>query len=64
MSTSAADDKARPPGQMVDIGDVQLHALIKGEGEPPVVMEAAIGDFCLTWALVQPEVATFSGRQL
>jgi pimeloyl-ACP methyl ester carboxylesterase len=46
-----------PPGAMFDVGDVMLHAIVSGEGGPPVVMEAATWDLALTWSKVQPEVA-------
>lgn len=51
---------APPAGRMLDVGGVQMHIHCSGEGGPPVVMEAAIWDVGLTWALVQPEVAQFT----
>jgi pimeloyl-ACP methyl ester carboxylesterase len=45
------------PGVLVDVGGYRLHAIVEGEGEPPVVLDAGTWDFGLTWALVQPEIA-------
>ncbi len=52
--------KDPPPGERFDVGGYQLHLFSSGKGRPPVVMEAAIWDFSLTWTLVQPEVAKFT----
>jgi pimeloyl-ACP methyl ester carboxylesterase len=52
--------KYPPPGQMVDMGGYRMHIYCQGEGSPTVVMDAGAGDFSLTWALVQPEVAEFT----
>lgn len=54
-----------PPGQRVDLGGYRLHISCQGEkahpGDPTVILEAAgLGECCLTWALVQPEVAWFA----
>jgi pimeloyl-ACP methyl ester carboxylesterase len=52
-----------PPGRMVDMGGYRLHIRCQGAaaaGNPTVVMEGGNGEPCLTWASVQPEVATFA----
>jgi len=52
-----------PPGQMVDVGGYRLHINCQGvpvPGKPTVVMEGGNAESCLTWALVQPEVARFT----
>ncbi len=49
-----------PPGRMVDVGGYRLHLLSSGSGSPTVVFESALGATCLTWALVQSEVARFT----
>jgi len=49
-----------PPGEMIDIGGRRLHAQIAGQGGATVVLEAAILDFHLTWALVALDVAQFA----
>jgi pimeloyl-ACP methyl ester carboxylesterase len=48
------------PGSLIDVGGYRLHLECGGEGRPPVVFEAAMWDFGLTWSLVRPEVATFT----
>jgi len=55
--------KYPPPGQMVDVGGYRLHINCQGipvPGRPTVVMEGGNAESCLTWALVQPEVARFT----
>jgi pimeloyl-ACP methyl ester carboxylesterase len=49
-----------PPGELVDVGGYGLHLQRQGRGSPPVVLEAALGDCSLSWALVQPKVASFT----
>jgi pimeloyl-ACP methyl ester carboxylesterase len=49
-----------PPGQMVDMDGYRLHINCQGEGSPTVVIEAAGGDFSLSWDQVRQEVATFT----
>jgi pimeloyl-ACP methyl ester carboxylesterase len=49
-----------PPGELVDVGGYRLHLQRQGRGSPPVVLEAALGDCSLSWALVQPKVASFT----
>jgi pimeloyl-ACP methyl ester carboxylesterase len=51
------------PGRLVDIGGWRLHLNCVGEtkpGQPTIVLEAGAGDLSVTWALVQPKVATFA----
>lgn len=52
--------KYPPTGRMVDVGGYRLHLYCHGTGSPTVVMEAGMGDFGLTWGLVQPELAKTS----
>jgi pimeloyl-ACP methyl ester carboxylesterase len=49
-----------PPGQLVDVGGHRLHVICRGSGSPLVVLESGIAASSLSWALVQPEVATFT----
>jgi pimeloyl-ACP methyl ester carboxylesterase len=49
-----------PPGQLVDVGDYQLHLHCTGEnkeGSPTVILEQGVGGISSAWAFVQPEVA-------
>ncbi|HSP16678.1 MAG TPA: alpha/beta hydrolase [Thermoanaerobaculia bacterium] len=50
-----------PPGKIVTIGSHRLHCRVEGAGTPTVVFDAPIGASSLGWALVQPEVAKFTG---
>lgn len=49
-----------PPGQLVDIGGYRLHLLIKGQGQPTVVIDAGQGDFSLSWMEIFDQVAQFT----
>jgi pimeloyl-ACP methyl ester carboxylesterase len=49
-----------PPGRRLDIGGAKLHIREMGAGAPTVVLEAGIAGSCLSWSLVQPEVARFA----
>jgi len=46
-----------PPGQLVDVGGYKMHIHCTGQGNPTVILDAGLGDFSVTWGLVQPEVA-------
>jgi pimeloyl-ACP methyl ester carboxylesterase len=49
-----------PPGRLVDIGGIRLHADVigkLGDSFPPVVFEAGIAATSLSWRLVQNEIA-------
>jgi pimeloyl-ACP methyl ester carboxylesterase len=45
------------PGELVDIGDRQLHIYCTGEGSPTVVLEAPAAGMSAAWGWVQPAVA-------
>jgi pimeloyl-ACP methyl ester carboxylesterase len=49
--------KYPPPGEMVDVGGYEMHIHCLGEASPTVVMDAGLGDFSLSWVLVQPRAA-------
>lgn len=53
-------NKVSPPGEMVDIGGFRLHALVRGQGSPAVVLEPALGGFALQYAQIQSAVAAFT----
>ena len=52
-----AKDYTRPH-TLVEVGGRRLNLHCQGQGEPTVVMEGGGFDWSLTWALVQPAVAT------
>jgi len=49
-----------PPGRLVDAGGRRLHTVCRGRGAPTVVLESAIAASSLSWARVQPAVASFT----
>lgn len=49
-----------PPGRLVLVNEKQMHIHVTGEGTPSVVFESGMGASCLSWTLVQPEVAQFT----
>jgi pimeloyl-ACP methyl ester carboxylesterase len=49
-----------PPGLLIDAGGHRLHAVCRGSGSPLVLLESGIAASSLSWALVQPQVATFT----
>jgi pimeloyl-ACP methyl ester carboxylesterase len=46
-----------PPGQLVSVGDHELHIYCVGTGRPTVILEAGGGLMSAHWAWVQSEVA-------
>jgi pimeloyl-ACP methyl ester carboxylesterase len=48
------------PGQMVDVGRFRLHLNCTGAGTPTVIFDNGLASNFLTWAAVQPEVASFT----
>lgn len=58
-SAKAVLRTSHPPiGQMVDVGGYKLHISCVGSGSPTVILDAGAGDLGLTWAQVQPTVAS------
>src|SRR5712692_8442942 len=49
-----------PPGRLVRVNEGRMHIYVTGEGTPSVVFESGMGASCLSWTLVQPEVAQFT----
>jgi pimeloyl-ACP methyl ester carboxylesterase len=49
-----------PPGRLVRVNEGQIHIHATGEGTPTVVFESGMGASCLSWTLVQPQVAQFT----
>src|SRR6476469_5307271 len=56
-ATSAAPE---PLGKLVDLGGHRLHVNCTGKGSPTVVFENGLGDYSIDWALVQPQVSSFT----
>jgi pimeloyl-ACP methyl ester carboxylesterase len=49
-----------PPGRLVEVGGVRVHAVEEGSSGPSVVLEAGIAASSLSWRLVQPRLAGFA----
>src|SRR5258708_39406837 len=49
-----------PPGRLVRVNEGRMHIHVTGEGTPTVVFESGMGASCLSWTLVQPQVAQFT----
>src|SRR5258708_2150762 len=49
-----------PPGRLVRVNERRMHIHVTGEGTPTVVFESGMGASCLSWTLVQPQVAQFT----
>lgn len=47
-------------GQMVDIGGFRLHALVRGQGEPVVVFEPALGGYAQQYERIYSAVSEFT----
>lgn len=60
IGTTRDKTKYPPPGRLVGVGGHCLHICCTGDGSPAVVFDSALGASCLSWALVQPEVARFT----
>lgn len=56
----SAVDEPPAPGTYIWVGSHRLHLNCQGAGSPTVVFDAGLGGSSLDWALVQPEVATFT----
>src|SRR5258708_18911152 len=49
-----------PLGRLVRVNKGQMHIHVTGEGTPKGVFESGMAAPCLTWTLVQPQVAQFT----
>jgi pimeloyl-ACP methyl ester carboxylesterase len=49
-----------PPRRLVRVNERRMHIHVAGEGTPTVVFESGMGASCLSWTLVQPQVAQFT----
>ena len=43
---------------MIDVGGFRLHLNCAGQGRPTVILDAALGGSSVSWALVQPAIAS------
>jgi pimeloyl-ACP methyl ester carboxylesterase len=57
---SQNEHKLAAPGQMVDVGGFRLHALVRGQGNPTVLLEPALGGFALQYTHIQSAVSAFT----
>ena len=49
-----------PPGEMVVVGERQIHLLCQGQGSPAVILESGIPGSSLGWASVIEDIASFA----
>lgn len=49
-----------PHGRLVRVNEGRMHIHATGEGTPTVVFESGMGASCLSWTLVQSQVAQFT----
>jgi pimeloyl-ACP methyl ester carboxylesterase len=49
-----------PPGTFIDVGGHSLHVTCSGNGSPVVLLESGIAASSLSWAIVQPQIASFT----
>jgi pimeloyl-ACP methyl ester carboxylesterase len=59
-ASRAAARRFPVPGELVVVGGHRLHVTCSGAGGPPVFLEAGIAASSLSWAAVQPSIATFT----
>lgn len=60
LATARSESKFARPGLLIDVGGHRLHAICHGHGRPVVMLESGIAASSLSWAMVQPEIATFT----
>jgi pimeloyl-ACP methyl ester carboxylesterase len=60
IETSRDRRRFPPPGRIVQVNTGRMHIRVSGEGAPTVIFESGMGASCLSWALVQPQVAQFA----
>lgn len=49
-----------PPGRLVDVGGLRLHAQITGTGSPTVVLDSGTGGSLVEWFRVVPDLSKFA----
>ena len=60
IGTWRARRRFPPPGRLVRVNRGRMHINVTGEATPTVVFESGMGASCLSWTLVQPQVAQFA----
>ena len=60
VGTAQGRRRFQPPGIFVDVGGHRLHAVCRGSGAPMVLLESGIAASSLSWATVQPAIASFT----
>ena len=60
ISAGRQRERFAPPGAWVDVGGHRLHVTCNGAGRPVVLLESGIAASSLSWAVVQPAIATFT----
>jgi pimeloyl-ACP methyl ester carboxylesterase len=60
IETSRDRRRFPPPGRLVQVNGRRMHIHVCGEGTPTVIFESGMGASCLSWTLVQPQVAQFA----
>ena len=60
ISARRQRERFAPPGAWIDVGGHRLHVTCNGAGRPVVLLESGIAASSLSWAVVQPAIATFT----
>ena len=56
--TMASDlENYPPPGEMINVGDFEMHLYCEGESSPTVVFESGLGDSSLSWWTIRETIA-------
>jgi pimeloyl-ACP methyl ester carboxylesterase len=59
-NAAATDRRIRPPGEFIGGCGHRLHVICRGQGAPAVVFESGVAASSLSWARVQPCIASFT----
>ncbi len=60
LGTRRQQQRLAPPGRLVEVGGHRLHVACSGTGSPVVLLESGIAASSLSWAMVQPGIASFT----
>lgn len=50
-------NKVAPLGQIIQTKHSEVHAIVTGEGEVTVILEAGLGSMSIDWCYIQPEIS-------